>query len=195
MGYDVPDQAGKVFIVTGGNSGLGFAIASGLLRAHAKVYIAGRSKERCEAAIEKLKPIHHDVQWLPLDLSSIESSCKAGKTFSKLEQRLDGVMCNAGIAMEPYHLSADGIERQFATNHLGHFALIYTLLDILKRTASIASSVRVVSISSNAHKSYKEEQGIQFDTLKEMRQGNPSGLSRLPDAIKRYVARKQGYQA
>ncbi|MBW0514928.1 hypothetical protein O181_054643 [Austropuccinia psidii MF-1] len=151
---DIPDQTAKVAIVTGGNSGLGFITCLELARHHAKVYMASRNKLKAQDAIQKIKnQIHYaQVDYLELDLTNLASCKKAAHEFLKLENRLDILINNAGVMSTPYKLSQDGIEIQ-ACNGLGHFAFTIPLLPILEKTDSISGSqVRIVNLSSIAHR-------------------------------------------
>ncbi len=182
MTTEVTDLAGKVYIVTGGNSGLGYAIVKSLVSRGAKrIYIAARSKERCEAAIEALNTTV-DVRWLPLDLSSINGAQKSARELLQVtkEERLDGLVCNAGMAMAPFSLSADGIEIQFAVNCVGHFAFTMELLPLLEQTASQHGEARIVVVGSE---SYKAVKGIDYELLK--KGSDRTGLRDLPAALRR----------
>ncbi|GAA5967286.1 hypothetical protein JCM11641_000502 [Rhodosporidiobolus odoratus] len=150
----LPDLDGKVALVTGGNTGIGLITAQELHKKNAKVYIACRSEERAKKAIAQINAAHPGAEknlvYLPFDLTDLTSAKKAAETLSEKEERLDILVCNAGVMAWPYELK-NGVEVQF-WNHLGHFALVDKLLPLLKKTAQIAgSSVRVVNVASLGH--------------------------------------------
>ncbi|MEA2457335.1 MAG: hypothetical protein QOC95_307, partial [Thermoleophilaceae bacterium] len=131
---DIPDQHGRVAIVTGANSGLGRVTALELARHGAQVVIASRNVEKGEAAAEG---IHADAggpepSVRALDLGSLDSVRKFAEGFAG--QRVDLLVNNAGIMMTPRGTTSDGFELQFGTNHLGHFALTGLLLEGLARS-------------------------------------------------------------
>jgi NAD(P)-dependent dehydrogenase (short-subunit alcohol dehydrogenase family) len=167
---DIPDLTGKIAIVTGGNTGIGFATCVELLRKGAKVYLAARSETRAKKAIGTLqKEIPGAlVVWLPLDLMSLKSVMNAVNEFKKGEQRLDILINNAGIMACPFQLSEDGIESQFATNHVGHFLLTRELLPYL-----VESRGRIVNVSSMLY-TWHPPGGIAFEDL-----NNASAMSNL----------------
>ncbi|TDZ30386.1 putative oxidoreductase [Colletotrichum spinosum] len=151
---DIPDLTGRVIIVTGGNAGLGLETIRQMAKHNpARIYLAARSKEKAEKAIENLKkegsnaPITH----LPLDLASFDSIKSAAKLFAESSDRLDLLVNNAGIMATPDGLTKDGYEIQFGTNHMGHALLTQLLLPTLRKTAAAANpDVRVVFLSSGA---------------------------------------------
>jgi len=110
----IPNLKGKVYIVTGGNTGVGFATCQELVRNGGKVYMAARSDERANAAIEKIKQQVPDANiiHLKLDLQDLKQVKSAADTFKSKEKKLDGLINNAGIMACPFALSKDGIETQ-----------------------------------------------------------------------------------
>ncbi|WAR59613.1 hypothetical protein PtB15_11B253 [Puccinia triticina] len=155
----IPDLAGKVAIVTGGNSGLGFITCLELARKNARVYMASRSRAKAEDAIQKIKAelaaagaAPPAVEFLEFDLATIAAGKAAAAAFLAKEDRLDMLINNAGIMATPYALSADGIELQ-ACNATGHYALTIPLLPVLRKTAEApGSAVRIVNLASIAHR-------------------------------------------
>ncbi|KAI0790325.1 NAD-P-binding protein [Abortiporus biennis] len=153
---DVGDLNGKVIIVTGGNTGIGYATIQHLARHGAKVYMAARSEEKAKAAIEKLNkeglgPRNGEVIWLELDLSDPRKVKKSAEAFLEKEKRLDCLINNAAMLVAPYAKTVDDIQDIMMINHIGHFVLTMTLLPLLKETAKEpGSDVRVVTVSSNA---------------------------------------------
>jgi len=94
---DMPDLAGKVVCVTGGNTGIGYETCKALLEHNAKVYLAARSEQKATAAIEKLKREtgKSDIHWLKLDLSDLPSCAAAAKELASKERKLDILFNNA----------------------------------------------------------------------------------------------------
>ncbi|MDJ0335634.1 oxidoreductase [Salinibacterium sp. G-O1] len=151
------DLSGKRYLITGGNSGIGFEAAAHLRRAHADVLVAARSASKGADAVAQLKRIPGGgaVHLIQLDLASVESIRQANDAIRTHIDALDGVINNAGIMQTPQLQTADGFELQFGTNHLGHFLLNYLLFDLIT-----ARSGRIVPVSSIAHRGVP---GINFD--------------------------------
>lgn len=144
---DIPDQRGRVALVTGANSGLGLETARALVNRGATVLLACRQAERAEAACEQLGvSARGNLEILPLDLADLASVAAAAGEVRRRWPRLDLLINNAGVMALPRQLSAEGYERQFATNHLGHFALSLALLPLLRDTPGS----RVVTVTSGA---------------------------------------------
>jgi NAD(P)-dependent dehydrogenase (short-subunit alcohol dehydrogenase family) len=144
---DIPDQTGRTVIVTGGNSGIGFAAASALGAKGARVVLAVRNLDKGNAAAAQM-PGSAEVR--RLDLASLASVREFAADW---QGEIDLLINNAGIMIPPYSKTADGFEMQFGTNHLGHFALTNLLLENV--------TGRVVTVSSGAHRFGK----IDFDDL------------------------------
>lgn len=113
---NLPSQAGKVFLVSGGNAGIGFELVKILYSKGAKVYMASRSQSRAESSIQEVEALETktpgEVKFLELDLDDLESVKKAGETFAKLESKLDVLWNNAGISLRPAgSKSKQGFER------------------------------------------------------------------------------------
>ncbi|NIB38086.1 SDR family NAD(P)-dependent oxidoreductase [Pseudomaricurvus alkylphenolicus] len=144
---DVPPQAGKVALITGANTGLGFEVARVLAAKGAEVLIACRSESKAMNAIDQIQRESPGAKlhFQPLDLSNLASIREAAVHLAALP-RLDLLINNAGIMIPPYELTADGFESQFGVNHLGPFALTGLLLGKLNRTPG----ARVVNTSSLA---------------------------------------------
>ena len=154
---DIPDQSGKTALVTGANTGLGFHIALELARAGARVLLACRDGDKAAEARRKIadEVPGADSAFVELDLQDMDSIRAAAETVQG-EGRLDILVNNAGIMVPPLRL-AMGVESQFATNHLGHFALTGLLLDKLRADGG----GRIVNQASLAHKGA----AIDFDNL------------------------------
>ena len=156
---DMPDLTGRTAIVTGANSGLGFYTAQALARNGALVTMAVRDVAKGNAAREVMGPVRGNVDVWRLDLSDLGSVRTFAEQWSQNhETGLDLLINNAGIMAIPRRESTDGHEMQFATNHLGHFALTGLLLPAL---VAIPHS-RVVNVSSGAHRMARR---INFDDL------------------------------
>ncbi|KAK2057331.1 short chain dehydrogenase [Colletotrichum caudatum] len=167
---EIPDLAGRVVLVTGGNSGLGLETVRQIAKHNpAHIYLAARSKDKAEAAIEALRkenPGAAPVSHLPLDLASFASVKAAAKQFAAASDRLDLLVNNAGIMHTPEGLTEDGYEVQFGTNHMGHALLTQLLLPTLRRTAAEKNpDVRVVFLSSAAE-GWAPGDTYRFDRLR-----------------------------
>ncbi|KAH8893648.1 NAD(P)-binding protein [Thozetella sp. PMI_491] len=175
---DVPSQAGRVFIVTGGNSGVGFELCKMLYPTGAKLYMACRSKERAEKAIQAIKEAHPHVKdtsslaFLPLDLNDLESVKAAAATFQKQETKLDVLWNNAGLGglrVPPGFRTAQGFEPMVGI-HLIATLLFTELLRPQLRDAAATSSpgaVRVIWLSSIAAEGSTPPNGLKFEELDE----------------------------
>ncbi|OWZ05442.1 Retinol dehydrogenase [Phytophthora megakarya] len=151
---EIPSLKGKVAIVTGANSGLGYETALQLALKGAHVVLACRDEAKGLEAASQLvgvlgtEPDRGSVQFLQLDVSDLASVRRFAESFKQGHDRLDLLVNNAGVMGGSYTLSKDGLERLFATNHLGHFALTAQLFHLLKQS----SASRVVNVSSRLHK-------------------------------------------
>ena len=147
---NIPDLTGKVAIVTGANSGIGWDTAVALAEKGATVIMACRNLVKSQAALDALKTRvpNADVELMQLDLASQASVRQFADEFKAKYDQLDLLINNAGIMMVPYARTVDGFESQFGTNHLGHFALTGLLLDRIMVTLG----ARVVNVSSGAHR-------------------------------------------
>ncbi|WKK74214.1 oxidoreductase [Marivirga salinae] len=156
---NLPAQDGRLFIVTGANTGLGYENSLTLAKKGAKVIMACRSLKKANAAKDSIKEEvpKADVEVMEIDLSSLDSVRNFAKAYQSKYDRLDVLINNAGVMMPPYTKTEDGLELQFEANFLGHFLLTGLLLDVLLKTPDS----RVVSLSSIAHKNGK----INFDDL------------------------------
>lgn len=146
----ISNLKGKVIIVTGGNSGLGFEAAKVFTEKQATVILACRSMEKALEAKEQIVNENHDaiVDMMLLDLSSLDSIRIFASNFKNKYKQLDVLLNNAGIMTVPYGLTEDGFELQNGVNHLGHFVLTALLFEMIKNTPGS----RIVNVSSNAHK-------------------------------------------
>jgi NAD(P)-dependent dehydrogenase (short-subunit alcohol dehydrogenase family) len=147
---DIQDQKGRIAVVTGSSSGIGYETARVLAIKNAKVIIAVRSLAKGQNAKNQIIAQYKDanIDVMRLDLADIKSVKSFAEEFKKEHTRLDLLINNAGVMMPPYSKTKDGFELQFGTNHLGHFLLTALLFDLIKNT--IGS--RIINISSSAHK-------------------------------------------
>ncbi|KAK1924081.1 putativepod-specific dehydrogenase SAC25 [Papiliotrema laurentii] len=170
---EIPDQSGKVVVVTGGNSGTGYATCKALYEAGATVYLCCRDLTKGEKAVSDIKkggvygaagltypesaPARKgsgSVQCLELDLADLNSVARFAEDFKRREKRLDLLFANAGVMASPEGLfTKQGYTLQFGTNTLGHQRLIAHLLPLLLQTARDhpESLPRVLSVSSAGH--------------------------------------------
>jgi protochlorophyllide reductase len=145
---DVPDQSGRTVLVTGANSGLGLRSAEVLASRGARVLLACRSPERGATALERVRALG-DAELVRLDLADLASvRAAAADVRERTGDSLHVLMNNAGIMAVPRGVTADGFERQFGTNHLGHAALTWLLMPALRATPGS----RVVTLTSLAHR-------------------------------------------
>ncbi|MBB5959851.1 protochlorophyllide reductase [Saccharothrix tamanrassetensis] len=144
---DIPDQTGRTVLVTGANSGLGLRTAEVLGAKGARVLLACRSPERGRRALERVLAGGGTAELVALDLADLASVRDAAAAVRERTGSLDVLMNNAGVMAVPLGRTADGFERQFGTNHLGHAALTWQLMPLLRATPG----ARVVTLSSLAH--------------------------------------------
>jgi NAD(P)-dependent dehydrogenase (short-subunit alcohol dehydrogenase family) len=144
---DIPNQAGRSVVITGGNSGIGFEDSLALARAGADVVIASRNKEKGDEAIANIRQTvpGAKIRFEQLDLDSLASIADFSSRLRSKQKSLDLLINNAGVlAIPKREVTEDGFETQFATNYLGHFALTARLLPMLRE----ARQARVVTISA-----------------------------------------------
>lgn len=155
----MPDLTGKVIIVTGANSGIGYEAAKEFARKGAQTILACRSMDKAETALAQIQAEIPDApaEILQLDLASQASVHRFVDEFKAKYDRLDVLVNNAGIMWVSYGTTEDGFESQFGTNHLGHFALTGLLIDLLLKTPRS----RVVNVCSSGHRTGN----LDFDNL------------------------------
>ncbi|VEG14757.1 short chain dehydrogenase [Mycolicibacterium phlei] len=157
---DIPDQAGRVAIITGANTGLGLETARALAAAGAQIVLAVRDLDKGAAAVEEIRKTTPagNLALQRLNLSSLSDIRSAAEQLGARYPQIDLLINNAGVMYPPKGNTADGFELQFGTNHLGHFALTALLLENL----TTVRGSRVVTVSSNGH---KFRAAIHFDDL------------------------------
>jgi NAD(P)-dependent dehydrogenase (short-subunit alcohol dehydrogenase family) len=185
---DIPDQTGRTAIVTGANTGLGYATATALAGRHARVVLAVRNVDKGKAAADLISRRHpgSEVSVQELDLTSLASIREAAHALRAGHDRIDVLINNAGVMMTPKSTTKDGFELQFGTNHLGHFALTGLLLDRLLATPGS----RVVTVSSIGHRAGR----IRFDDLQSERSYNRArayGQSKLANLLFTYELQRR----
>ncbi|KAJ7086641.1 NAD-P-binding protein [Mycena epipterygia] len=171
---DVPDLAGQIFLVTGGNAGIGRETCRVLVARNAKVYLAARSEEKARATIEDIcrSTGKADIHFLQVDLADLASVRKAAAEYNSKEQELHVLVNNGGVLYAPAigPLTAQGYDVQFGVHVLGHYLLTQLLLPTLLRTARGEVSgtprrVRVIAVASDAHETTAPKQGIVWESL------------------------------
>ncbi len=147
---DVPDLNGKVAVVTGANSGIGFEAAKVLAEHGATVVLACRNPVKAQNALDTIRTATPaaDVSLLEMDLNSLASVRKAADTLLADRPVIDLLINNAGVTFLPYGLTADGFETHYGVNYLGHFAFTGLVLPAV----TAADAGRIVTIGSNAHR-------------------------------------------
>jgi NAD(P)-dependent dehydrogenase (short-subunit alcohol dehydrogenase family) len=174
----IPALTGKTVLITGANSGIGYQAALELARHGAHVLLGARNADKGHAALERLIreaasgppanaiPVRPSAELALLDMASLASIRSFAAGYADRNKPLDILINNAGVMALPHReLTADGFERQFGTNHLGHFALTGLLMPALLA----APAPRVVTVSSLAHRNGK----IDFDNLQSERKYVP----------------------
>ncbi|KAH8689603.1 hypothetical protein BGW36DRAFT_466456 [Talaromyces proteolyticus] len=180
----LPNLEGMVYLVTGGNAGIGFHTALQLAAHHAKVYLGTRSKVKGEAAIQQIKNQQPDaeVYLLEMDMTKLRSVVAAAEQ----EKHLHGLVNNAGVMATPFEKTADGYESQFQINYISHWLLTYHLLPTMIETATDTSPgvVRIVNVASNAHMNVPSF-GIDFQDIDQVSGGPVSryGSSKLANIL------------
>ncbi|MCB9420284.1 MAG: SDR family NAD(P)-dependent oxidoreductase [Ardenticatenaceae bacterium] len=185
---NIPDQSGRIAIVTGANSGIGYETARVLAHQGATTILACRNEQKGKAAVEKIQSegAKGTAVFLPLDLADLDSIHAFANSFKAQYQRLDLLINNAGIMTPPFGQTKQGFETQFGVNHLGHFALTGLLLDLIQRTPQS----RIVTVSSIMHKGGK----INFDDLNSAQSYNRSaayGQSKLANLLFTYELQRK----
>ncbi len=186
---DIPDQTGRIAIVTGANTGLGFETARALAEHGAHVVVAVRDTTKGTAAagrIAKAAP-KASVEVHKLDLGSLDSVRTAAGELAAKYPRIDLLINNAGVMYPPKSTTADGFELQFGTNHLGHFAFTGLLLNNLLPV----EGSRVVTVASIAHTAAKlDVDDLQWERRRYDRPGS-YGASKLSNLLFSYELQRR----
>jgi WW domain-containing oxidoreductase len=172
------DLTGKRIVVTGCNSGIGFETMNALSANGAQVIGLARSLRDAEIACAKAGP---SCSPIACDLADLDSVAAAGSAIRALQAPLDAVVANAGIANLPTLQTRYGVEMQFLVNHIGHFALVKELSDLVRDGTG-----RIVIVSSSAAMHHAPAEGIMFDNLDGRRFYKPFtfyGQSKLANAL------------
>lgn len=185
---NIPDLTGKVIIVTGGNSGLGYEAVKAFAIKGAEVILTSRSIEKGEAAKKAIGNVKGTIEVMQLDLMDFESIKSFADSFLKNYKRLDVLLNNAGIMTTPYFLTKDGLEAQNGTNHFGHFALTGRLFNLIKSTPDS----RIVNVSSMAHKQGKMDfKNLLFEDGKGYSPLKSYGRSKLMNLLFTYELQRK----
>ncbi|MEB2784145.1 oxidoreductase [Algoriphagus persicinus] len=146
-----PSQKGKIAIVTGANSGIGYDTALGLAQKGNTVLLASRNLKKAQQALNQILKLvpNADLEIILIDLTSLKSVEKFAMEFAAKYDRLDLLIENAGIMIPSLTKTEDGFESQFGVNYLAHFHLTNLLFPIIKKT----KFARIVTLGSMAHKS------------------------------------------
>jgi NAD(P)-dependent dehydrogenase (short-subunit alcohol dehydrogenase family) len=170
----LPDLSSKVYLVTGGNAGIGYETILHLVRKNATVWMGARSKAKGDAAITSIREQlpGADVHLLILDHMNLSSVVAAAKEFNSKSSVLHGLVNNAGIMAVPFEVTKDGYESQWQTNYIAHWLLTHHLLPTILATAKISAlgDVRIVNLTSNGH-NYAPRGGIDFEDINQVKGG------------------------
>ncbi|KAI9716695.1 MAG: hypothetical protein M1812_005233 [Candelaria pacifica] len=178
---NIPDQYGRVFIVTGGASGCGYEVAKALYNLNGRVYIAGRSKKNAEVAIAEMRESHPaadqtvqggkgELFFLQLDLADLSTIRTSAEEFLRKEDRLDVIWHNAGVMVPPIGSETkQGYDLQFGTNVLGPFLFQHFLTPLCLKTVRMPgvqrNATRVIFVSSSGHHLSPKPDGVNWDDL------------------------------
>ena len=185
---EMPDQHGRIAIVTGANSGIGFEAAKELAAKGALTVLACRNLIKGEEAARAIRAATPDasLELLALNLADLSSVRAFVDDYLARHDRLDLLINNAGVMALPYRQTADGFEMQFGTNHLGHFALTGLLLPTLLATPGS----RIVNVSSTAHRMG----AMRFDDLaweQDYSKWQAYGMSKLANLLFTYELQRR----
>ncbi|KAI8889158.1 NAD(P)-binding protein [Backusella circina FSU 941] len=154
---DIPDLTGKLAVITGASNGIGKVSALEMARKNCNIVFACRNREKTEAVIGDIKKEtkNDNLEFLEIDMSSLSSVKRFVSEFSTKYDKVDILLNNGGVMMAPTPYSKDGIDYQFAVNHVAHHYLTMSLLPLLQRSPSS----RVVNVASEMHR-YTSKLGL-----------------------------------
>lgn len=176
---NIPDQSGKIIMVTGANAGVGFETARQLVISGAHVILACRNEKNAQDTLLRIRKLNGKgtMETGVLDLSDLCSVKQFAETFLQKHQRLDVLINNAGVATPPESKTVQGYELQFGVNFLGHFSLTGYLYPLLQATPQS----RIVTLSSNGYQNARIDfnnlrSEISYDPMREYRQSKLANL-------------------
>ncbi|OQN97673.1 hypothetical protein B0A48_16537 [Cryoendolithus antarcticus] len=189
--HEVPDLAGKVIVITGGNAGLGAETVRKLAAKNpAQIFLCARTMSKAEALITEIKQQHSSVNITPININqaSLKSVRAGAETILAQTSRIDLLYLNAGVAFVTPALTEDGYEEEFGVNHVSHALLTQLLLPTLLKTASAPQAdVRIVALSSDAAKGFMRPSKIELSKVKTKMEdaGGPAryGQSKLANLL------------
>jgi NAD(P)-dependent dehydrogenase (short-subunit alcohol dehydrogenase family) len=164
---DIPDLSGKVFVVTGGSAGIGFGIVAHILQHNpAKIYLLSNKEQHAEEAQTELAKFGdaNKVEWRKCNLESLKHTDEVAKSLAKELDRLDALVCNAGLGVGVYNETEDGLDSHMQVNHFAQAHLALTLLPVLQKT----TDSRLVFQSSENHRFAPSS--IAFASIEEINQ-------------------------
>jgi len=190
------DVSGKVFVITGGNAGLGLETARQIaLMNPKKVYITSRSEERGQKAVKELRAAtgRDNIEVVALDLTSFASVQQAAEELKSKEEQIDVLVLNAGIGHYEKEKTTDGYDLMYQSNHLGHHLLLELLLPKIKAAYKPNDPARVVVLSSDGH------YGATEQSLSTVEDGNPGLLQYMNTKLlnilfARYMSKKLAHE-
>ncbi|KAF2274502.1 NAD(P)-binding protein [Westerdykella ornata] len=164
---DIPDLKGKVYVVTGGSAGIGYGIVAHLLQHNPeKIYLLSMKEEHAQEALEDLKEWGDTskVEWRQCNLESFKQTDEVASSLAKELDRLDALICNAGLGVGVYNVSGDGLDTHMQVNFFSQVHLALTLLPILQKT----TDSRLVFQSSELHR--MTPSSVKFASVEEINQ-------------------------
>lgn len=176
---NVKDLQGRTAVVTGGTEGIGFEVARALALADARVLLLSRKSDKGEEAVAKIResksesgggPV--DVTFMECDLGNLNHVKQVADQIREQEQRLDLLICVAGVGVNKFDVSDEGLDRHFVVNHLGHFLLTNRLLPLIRKTAARNEEPmpRIISVSSSLHQAAPSS--VRFESAEELKRGS-----------------------
>lgn len=169
---ETPDLTGKVAVITGGSSGIGYGCTRTLL-AHnlAKIFIITSSQASQDEAQESIKSdlgesVAKKITWFQCDVGDWKAVAGIAKQITEATDRIDILINDAARGIMTYQLTDLGVDRHMAVNHIGHVVLTSHLLPVLKKTAKEGNTVRIVMLGSNAHQATPSD--CKFESLSEL---------------------------